>query len=137
MRSIVYGVIVISLILSLWIGLLLRPWMTPGSPVFLTKTNIAQYQIQLWQKKNPYLLEPFSTDLFVKSNGQPWKLYIIDQQDTYRPNAKVRLENSTIIIELGNRPAAYFELTNGLFRKSLRGEPFIPMGVNGEPPGDP
>ncbi len=128
-------VAVFALGFVLWALSLLRPWVAPGASVFLLKTNIGVDEIQIWQTKTEWLLEPFLTKLFLKHHTNDWALYIIDHQDIYRPRLKLTRSNNILTIVSGEKPVAYLDLSTASFYKSRKNGPFIPMGVVGEPPG--
>jgi hypothetical protein len=135
MRRFVVILILVAVGLGFWAVLLLRPWVPPGTSVFLMKTNSGLNEMQIWQRKTPYVLEPFETELFVKHKDQPWALYIIDHQDIYKPSLKFTRTDSEITILSGNKVAAYLDPINGHFYNRLKEGAFTPMGVEGEPPG--
>lgn len=93
-----------------WIGWEFRPWMPEGRAVHVVDAHFGDRDFQVWQRKNSFAdaTEPFTTGLFVRKKGEPWKAYLLDIQDAYRPSISLRKESSGVAIIYGKFRRAYF-----------------------------
>jgi hypothetical protein len=98
-----------------WIGWNFQPWMPPGHAVHLSSEHLGNFDFQVWQRKNDALTEPFATGLFVRKAGEPWKAYLLDIQDAYRPSISLRKEDSGVAILYGKFRRAYFDEERRVF----------------------
>jgi hypothetical protein len=126
MRRIALIVVLVVVLLLCFTAWKLQPLMRPGTTVFLVETNAGGFQMQIWQRKNTEILEPFSTKLLVKRDDRRW-VYSIDHQDVYKPPLTFATLGKQLVIRDGSKPVAYFDIETGFFRKKLGGIPFTPM----------
>jgi hypothetical protein len=94
-----------------WIGWKFRPWMPEGRAVHIGDAHFGNHDFEVWQRKNSfaYATEPFATALFVRKTGAPWKVYLLNIQDTYRPSVNLRYDNSGLAILYGKTKRGYFD----------------------------
>ncbi len=107
----VLGFRVILLAALVWIGWEFRPWMPEGRMVHVVDAHFGNRDFQVWQRKNSFddAAEPFETGLFVRKADEPWKAYLLDIQDTYRPSITLREETSGVVVLYGKDKRAYFD----------------------------
>ncbi|SRR6266436_1958729 len=108
---------VVLLAMLVWTGWEFRPWMPEGRPVLVGDAHFGDHDFQVWQRKNSFAhaTEPFATALFVRKTGAPWKAYLLDIQDTYRPSISLRKESSGVAILYGKTRRAYFDEERDVF----------------------
>ena len=107
----------------------------------LSSAHIGGYDFQVWQRKNPFIdaTEPFATALFVRKAADPWKVCLLDIQDTYRPSINLREENSGVAILYGKTKRAYFDEERDVFTfYHYNGVSEVDEGVviDSDPPGN-
>ena len=112
LRLVLLAVLLATLV---WIGWEFRPWMSEGHAVHLSDARFGDYAFQIWQRKNGSVTEPFATALFVRKTGGPWKAYMLDHQDTYRPSINLRREGSGVTVLYGKTRRAYFDEQSDIF----------------------
>ena len=111
------GICLSLLAILVWIGWEFRPWMPEGRAVYVGDAHFGDHDFQVWQRKNSFAVatEPFATALFVRRTGNPWKAYLLDIQDTYRPSISLRKESSGVAILYGKARRAYFDEERDVF----------------------
>jgi len=91
--------------------------MREGRAVHVGDAHFDDYDFQVWQRKNSFAdaTEPFASAVFVRKAGGPWKAYLLDIQDTYRPSISLRKEGSGVVILYGKNKRAYFDEDRDVF----------------------
>src|SRR5262249_6608059 len=93
----------------------------------------------VWQRKNTISTEPFATGLFVRKQGGPWKVFLLDFQDSYRSSIVLRPKGAGVVEVLqDNRKLGDFDETQGVLRRDLESRTLTDTGeiLNSEPPGN-
>jgi hypothetical protein len=128
----------VCLVLFILCGILwlLHPWIPQGQAIHW-KTFVADgYEFQVWQRKNPYILEPFATGLFLKGPASAgWKVYCLDFEDVYSPSVKVRRKESRLQVFHNGKLLGTFDERFESFRLSESGQEFPVSEIQGSPPG--
>ncbi len=138
----VFGLLSIAfLAFMLWIVWQFQPWMPAGRAVHLSTEHIGDYDFQIWQRKNGWIMatEPFATGLFVRKEGGQWKAYLLDIQDTYRPSISLREDNSGVAILYDKTKRAYFDEDRDVFLRYHHdggSTVFEGIVIDSEPPGN-
>jgi len=91
--------------------------MREGHAVHVGDAHFDDHDFQVWQRKNSFAdaTEPFASAVFVRKAGGPWKAYLLDIQDTYRPSISLRKEGSGVVILYGKNKRAYFDGDRDVF----------------------
>ncbi|MFO1511319.1 MAG: hypothetical protein U1F83_00130 [Verrucomicrobiota bacterium] len=90
-------------VLLAWLGHVFQPFMKAGSCIQLQDRHFGSYEFQVWQRKNPNLLEPFTTALFVRNKAnRQWLAFSLGHQNAYSPAISLRPTNSQIAVYHGN-----------------------------------
>lgn len=130
------GVVLLGVLV--WFGWEFRPWMPAGRAVQLSSTEIGDYEFQVWQRKNKSIFEPFATGLFVRKQGDPWKAFLLDFEDTYRSPIALRREDSGVAVFSGSSKLGVFDGTQQVFKRDSKGSSFPVSSVliGSDPPGN-
>src|SRR5215813_11495216 len=89
-RVLAGGIFLVLVGLGIWFHRVYQPWMPAGRAVHLSSEHFGAYDFQVWQRKNTISTEPFATGLFVRKQGDPWKVFLLDFQDSYRSSIVLR-----------------------------------------------
>ena len=122
-----------------WIGWEFHPWMPAGRAVHVCDAHFGDYDFQVWQRKTSEVSEPFATALFVRKRGEPWKAYLLDIQDAYRPSIDLRKENAGVAVLYGKDRRAYFDEdwdVVTLYHYDGGSDPIDGVVIDSEPPDD-
>lgn len=120
---------------AIWIGWRFQPWMATGKTVRIGSKHMKSCEFQVWQRKNAAITEPFATGLFARVEGGPWKAFLLDFEDTYRPSILLRQNGSVVEVFRGSTRLGVFDVTQQLFRRDLDGGVFLGDRLDSEPPG--
>jgi len=88
--------ITMAAVASLLVGVVswkLRPMTPAGKTNCLGTWKFGDYEMQIWQRKNATLSEPFSTSLFARHQTNAWHQYYLNHQDSYAPHYFLRRTN--------------------------------------------
>jgi hypothetical protein len=115
--------------------------MPEGRAVHVGDAHSGDHDFQVWQRKNSLAVatEPFATALFVRKTSEPWKAYLLDIQDTYRPSISLRKEGSGVVVLYDKFRRAYFDEERDVFtRYHWDGGSDVEEGVviDSQPPDD-
>jgi hypothetical protein len=113
-----------------------HPWTPAGTPILIRQSTFSSCEFQIWQRKNDCLTEPFATGLFVRHGNGPWKAYLIDIQDLYRPSYRFRKidEDNVGIQEDG--VTAFYRISSDKFFRPNGGTPVDGSPIKGDPPSN-
>jgi hypothetical protein len=135
MRRIAICLLMIVLVLIVWGLWSFQPWVKPGHASLISSCRIGEHDIQIWQRKNEGLTEPFATGLFVRS-GTNWLAFCLDFQDLYHPSIKLQNTNTGIaVFRSGDRLGTY-DAASGMFLRAADGAKIAPVTINSPPPGN-
>ena len=127
------------LVFMLWVAWQFQPWMPAGKAVHVSSSHIGDYEFQIWQRKNGWLMatEPFATGLFVRKQSGQWKAFLLDFEDAYRPTITLQEHASRVAVLYGSNVRGYFDEAQQVFKRNYEGE-FLPIEatlIDSEPPG--
>ncbi len=119
-----------------WVTWKFQPWMPPGQAVIVSTQHLGDLEFQVWQRKNPQTFEPFATGLFVRERNGPWRAYLLDFEDMYRPSIVLRKESVGIsVVRDGERLGVFNQVTQTYTQEST-GYSCPGAVIDGEPPGN-
>lgn len=127
---------VILLGVLIWIGWAYQPWMPAGRAVHISSTHLGDYDFQVWQRKNAGGAEPFATGLFARKQGGPWRAFLLDFEDTYRPAILLRREGSGVAVFSGSNRLGLFDETQQVFKRDSNGASIEGNLIDSAPPGN-
>jgi len=136
MKILVALLIVVLLVAAAWIAWEFQPWMAAGQAVHVSNTHVADYDFQVWQRKNPGRTEPFTTWLFARKQGGKWMPFMLDFEDTYRPSIALRQEASGIAVLRGRARLGLFDQSRQTYTRAPDGTIFQSAEIESEPPGN-
>jgi hypothetical protein len=137
MRTAVLIACVMILAVIVWIGWQFQPWMPAGRAVHVSSGHVGELDFQVWQRKTDLLTEPFATGLFVRKDNGPWKAFLLDFEDTYRPRIVLRMQGAAVEVFRGNNRLGVLQETGQSFKWDSDGA--IVSGddlLGSEPPDD-
>src|SRR5258708_1591933 len=85
-------------ITALWFALRFRPLMPAGHAVQINTGKSGEFDYQVWQRKNKSTFEPFATGLFIHRRGEPWRVFLLDFEDEFRPRVELKTESTGIAV---------------------------------------
>jgi hypothetical protein len=132
MKRLGFAVTLVVLAVIAWFGLVFRPWVTPGLTFPLYNAKYRDWDIQVWQRKNDSLFEPFATALFVRhTNNAVWEAFTLSHQDGFAPVILFSESNSVVEIRYKSSCVGNFDLTTGqYFRYGRSNSVFEGVAVN-------
>src|SRR6266581_4470910 len=117
-----------------WFMWRFQPLMSGGQAVHVSTGQIGRFDFQVWQRKNSSTFEPFATGLFVHKKGEPWRVFLLDFEDVYHPNVRLRKENAGVVVIEHGKKLGIIDDELQTFKRESDGASF-PCGVlDGEPP---
>ncbi len=135
-RAILACLVVIFVLAVFWVEWKFQPWMPAGRAVQLSRERIGDYDVQVWQRKNAGLSEPFATALFIRKQGGEWRAFLLDFEDTYRPSVNLRKENSGILVLRDNSRWGHFDEAREVLQRDSNGSEVDGIVINANPPGN-
>jgi len=137
MKRLIAWLSVIALVaLLIWIGWTFQPWMPAGRAVHLSSAHLGDYDFQVWQRKNDSPTEPFSTGLFARKQGGPWRAFLLDFQDSYHLRVVLRKEDSGVSVLYGSEKQGFFDEGKQTYTKESNGRLETGDVLDSEPPGN-
>ena len=127
---------ILAVAVLIWIGWRFQPWMSPGRAVHVSSEHLGDCDFDVWQRKNAGLTEPFATGLFVRKDGDRWKVFLLDFEDTYRPSISLHRTGLGFEIFRAGKRLGVFDETQQTFRRDLDGASFSGTSLDSEPPGN-
>jgi hypothetical protein len=109
--------------------------MPAGRTIHLGDTKIGDYESQIWQRKNTWATEPFTTWLFARRRGDKWIPFMLDYEDDYRPSISLRRENARFAVFYGSTKFADIDETLRSLTRTSDGVVFTSQEVDYDPPG--
>jgi hypothetical protein len=132
--KVLVSVIVLVLLLDVtWCLWRLHPWMRPGQAVHVVTWRLGEYEVQVWQRKNADLFEPFATGLFVRRSGSKWQVFLLDHQDLYAPRIALKRESVGVVVFRGSKRLGVLE-EGGRYRRESDGAMLTGALLQAEPP---
>src|SRR5260221_12573757 len=135
MRRIAISLLIIVLVLILWGLWAFQPWVKPGKALHVGSWKIGEHEVQIWQRKNQGLFEPFATGLFVRS-GTNWLAFCLDFQDVYHPSIKLQNTNTGIAVFRSGDLLGTYDATTGMYTRKTDGTKFAGVIIHPAPPGN-
>jgi hypothetical protein len=96
----------------LWIGWRFQPWMPMGRSVYISSEHLGDYDFQVWQQKTDIV--EFSTGLFARRHGEPWRAYLLDWEDVYRSTIVLREREAGVEVFQDGKRIGVFDKTQRL-----------------------
>jgi hypothetical protein len=127
--------LVVFLVLVVWGLRVFQPWVKPGRAFLISSSRVGQHEVQIWQRKNRVLFEPFATGLFVRS-GTNWLAFLLDFQDVYHPSIKLQNTNAGIAVFRSGDHMGTYDAESGMFILTRTGAKLAPMIIHTPPPGN-
>jgi hypothetical protein len=127
---------ILALVVSAWVLWKYQPWMPSGRAVRIASRHFGNCDVQVWQRKNPDLTEPFATGLFVRRQNGPWRAFLIDFEDTYRSHIELQESDSELTVRHGSGKVGLFDEVNQTFRRALGAASDTGVLLNTDPPGN-
>jgi hypothetical protein len=135
MRKAVLVVVSVGVVVAMlsWIARSMEPWMPSGRTVQVGAWRFEHYEVQIWQRKNASLTEPFSTAMFVRSAIiKSWRAYTLGFQDCYSPKLVLRGAGSSVDIISGGKKMGRLDLVGGEYFSVGQSQP-INEGTTSNP----
>lgn len=131
------ALILLSLTLpAIWCVWKLQPWMRPNYAIHLGSWCFGKWEFQIWQRKTATLTEPFATGLFVRREEGPWRAFLLDFEDLYRPGLVLRSRSNGVALLQHNKERWFFDLSTERLRRKSGGEEFTGGVIHNAPPGN-
>jgi hypothetical protein len=135
MRRIAISLLIIVLALIFWGLWAFQPWVKPGKASHIGSWKLGEHDLQIWQRKNQDLFEPFPTGLFIR-NGTNWLAFCLDFQDVYRPSIKLQNTNTGIAVFRPGDLLGTYDATTGMYTRKTGGTKFVGVVIQPAPPGN-
>ncbi len=136
MRVFVSVAVLAVLLCIMWCLWKLHPWMRPGQAVRIGSWRLGDCDVQVWQRKNEELLEPFATGLFVRRHGSSWQVFCLDHQDVYAPRISLKRDSAGVVVLRGNQRLGVFDDASGTYHRESDGSMFKGAVLQTEPPAN-
>ena len=117
-----------------WFVWELHPWVPAGRAFALGKWRFADFEFQVWQRKNTSIFEPFADGLFVRQGTNQWRAFCLDIQDGYLPKVRVQQDGTHVTVYRDGEKRGVYEMTNQTFWGTDK--PFTSAYIVGDPPGN-
>ena len=114
----------------------LHPWLSAGQDVHITDQRLGAYDCQVWQRKNESIVEPFTTGIFVRNQGNPWRGFWVGFEDSFHPRIVIRKEGRNLVVTFDGNTIGMIDEDLSAFKRRSDGSSFPPAVINGDPPGN-
>jgi hypothetical protein len=114
----------------------LHPWVPAGQNIHISDQHLSGYDCQVWQLKNTSIVEPFTTGLFIRKQGEQWHGFWIGFEDSYHPQIRLQQEGSQLVVIFDGKNIGAIEEDLSGFKRKSDGSLFPPAAIKGEPPGN-
>src|ERR1041385_3831185 len=135
---VVVGVLLFGIVFAaIKISWKLQPWMSSNQALELTRWRTADIELEIWQRKNETILEPFATGLFFRFHRtNQWGVVCLDHQDVYKPAIAVISNATEIIITRNGRGIGAINRSTGEYVRYSDGRVVSTCYIGGSPPGN-
>lgn len=124
------------LVIIAWIGWEFRPWVPAGKTFYVGGAHIDDYDFQVWQRKNPWPTEPFTTLLFARKSGHKWMPYQVEFEDLYQRKVRFQKEGAGVAIILGGEKFGVFDESAQTYTRASSGASYSSSEINENPSGN-
>ena len=114
----------------------LHPWVSAGRNIHVSDQQLEGYDCQVWQRKNTSIVEPFTTGLFIRKQGDQWHGFWIGFEDSYHPKIKLQREGEQLVVIFDGEDVGVIDENVNAFKRKSDGSLFPPAVIKGEPPGN-
>jgi hypothetical protein len=113
----------------------LHPWVPSGQSCHISDQDLEGYEVEVWQRKNSTIVEPFTTGLFIHKTGAQWRAFWIGFEDVYHPNIRVRKQGSQLVVIFDGKTIGIIDHDANVFKRTSDGSEFPAAVLKDRPPG--
>ncbi|NLH72871.1 MAG: hypothetical protein GX456_07435 [Verrucomicrobia bacterium] len=136
MQKILALMLLSATLLILWCLWNLQPWRRQGDEVHVGSWRFGDCEFQIWQRKTWTVTEPFATGLFFRKGAGPWRAFLLDFEDLYRPNYVLRNQSNGVAVFKNGKRRWFLDLGTEQMRRESDGQAFVGGAIQNAPPGN-
>ena len=98
--------------------LTLQPTMPAGKRIHLGNWKWGECDVQIWQRKNETIAQPFSSSLFVRFGTNRWHQHYLNHQDSYAPKYTLKKTNGIATVYRGPKLIGNIDISTGNYTRN-------------------
>lgn len=137
----VFGTVMLVIIASVFLFATylvwrLHPWVGAGRGLHIANQQFNGFEVQVWQRKNDTVVEPFATAVFIRKDNQQWHAFGVGIDDLYHPRVRLEKDPTQFVVFFDGHEIGTIDQNLSAFKRKSDGSSFPPTLINGHPPGN-